>query len=88
MLDRYRGVTPEPGAHTEVDGARLKVLELAPAGSAEHLPPGRMALVGKRALVGTSTEALHLVRVQPAGGKAMSAADWLRGRGAADVVAR
>ncbi|WP_433996980.1 aminoacyl--tRNA ligase-related protein [Agromyces mangrovi Wang et al. 2018] len=36
------------------------MLELAPAGSAEHLPPGRMALVGKRALVGTSTEALHL----------------------------
>ncbi|WP_353810024.1 methionyl-tRNA formyltransferase [Agromyces sp. SYSU T00194] len=89
VLDRYRGVTPEPGAHTEVDGARLKVLELAAdAGDAEPLPPGRIALVGRRALVGTGTGPLRLVRVQPAGGKAMAAADWVRGRAGAEVVAR
>jgi methionyl-tRNA formyltransferase len=79
VLDRYRGVTPEPGAFTEHDGARLKVLEAAPAPDAASLPPGAVAAVGGRVLVGTADAPVELVTVQPAGRTPMPAAAWLRG---------
>ena len=37
VLGRIRGVTPEPGAHTTLDGARLKLLAVSPA--PEGAPP-------------------------------------------------
>ncbi|WEK59822.1 MAG: methionyl-tRNA formyltransferase [Candidatus Microbacterium colombiense] len=80
IFARFRGVTPEPGAHTTIDGQRLKVLEAAPAPDAERLEPG--VLVGTRAAVlfGTATTPLAVTRVQPAGKGAMNAADWWRGQ--------
>lgn len=77
---RYRGVTPEPGAHTTLDGARLKILaaEPAPAGSA-RLEPGELAGTKSAVLFGTGTEPLAVTRVQPAGKGPMNAADWWRG---------
>lgn len=80
VFDRFRGVTPEPGAHTEFDGGRLKILAVAPAPNASSLPPGRFSLVDGRLLVGTATHPLELLTVQPAGRRAMSAADWWRGQ--------
>jgi methionyl-tRNA formyltransferase len=78
--NRIRGVTPEPGAFTTVDGARLKIIDATVARDAPRLPAGELALEGRRLLIGTSTEPLELVIIQPAGGRAMSAADWWRGR--------
>ena len=78
-----RGVTPEPGAFTTVDGARLKVLEASIARDVPPLAPGVFALVGKAVLVGTATAPIHLLAVHPAGRKAMDAASWWRGRVAA-----
>lgn len=82
---RVRGVTPEPGAFTTLLGtdAVLKVHEAAPAREAAPLPPGRLAIDGGRALVGTASQPLELLRVQPAGKPAMPAADWARGLDAA-----
>jgi methionyl-tRNA formyltransferase len=80
VLDRFRGVTPEPGAHTTVDGARLKLLDVrAAAADAPALRPGEIALHARRVLVGTATAPVALERVQPAGKGAMAAADWWRG---------
>lgn len=81
---RYRGVTPEPGAHTVVDGARLKILAAAPASAAVPaeqgtLEPGRIAGTRTAVLIGTGTAPLAVTRVQPAGKGAMNAADWWRG---------
>lgn len=80
VLARIRGVTPEPGAHTTLDGARVKVLEIA-AGTAEDPPlePGALMAEGRRVLAGTGSTPIELVTVQPAGRGAMRAADWLRG---------
>ena len=78
-----RGVTPEPGAFTTVDGARLKVLEASIARDVPPLAPGVFALVGKAVLVGTASAPIHLLAVHPAGRKAMDAASWWRGRVAA-----
>lgn len=78
--DRFRGVTPEPGASTSVAGARLKVLDMRRTdSSSDALPAGRITFDGKTVLVGTSTTPLELVTVQPAGKKPMAAGDWLRG---------
>ncbi|GAA4668843.1 methionyl-tRNA formyltransferase [Frondihabitans cladoniiphilus] len=80
LHDRYRGVSPEPGAFTSVGGGRLKVLEARLADLASSaMPAGRIVLDGRRVLVGTATSPLELLVVQPAGKKPMAAADWLRG---------
>ena len=77
---RFRGVTPEPGAHTTIDGQRLKILEARPAGAeAEDLRPGAMAGTRAEVLIGTATSPLAVTRLQPAGKGPMNAADWWRG---------
>jgi methionyl-tRNA formyltransferase len=86
LHDRIRGVTPEPGAFTTVDGDRLKVLDALVARDAPRLEPGEALLDGKRVLVGTGDAPLQLVTVHPAGRKAMAAPDWLRGRGGRAVL--
>ncbi len=79
---RIRGTTPEPGAFALLeDGAeRLKVLDAAVAHGDATIAPGGFDLRSGRLLVGTGSDPLHLVTVQPAGKRAMAAADWWRGR--------
>jgi len=85
---RFRGVTPEPGAHTTVGGQSLKVLEAAPAADAEPLAPGQLSGTKSAVLIGTASGPLAVTRVQPAGRAAMNAVDWWRGqRGADDLRA-
>ncbi|MCI0155668.1 methionyl-tRNA formyltransferase [Leifsonia shinshuensis] len=81
---RLRGVTPEPGAWLLLDGERFKVHAARPAGGLS-LPPGVVAEVDGRIEVGTGTTPLELVTVQPAGRRAMAAADWWRGAGGSVV---
>jgi methionyl-tRNA formyltransferase len=78
--DRRRGVTPEPGATTTLDGERFKVLDAAIAHGAPRLEPGVVALRGRSVHVGTADDPLELLTVQPAGKRAMPAVDWWRGR--------
>ena len=80
VVNLVRGVTPEPGAFTTLDGARLKVLDAAIARDSPRLAPGHLERQGKLILVGTATEPVQLVTVHPAGRKAMAAGDWWRGR--------
>jgi methionyl-tRNA formyltransferase len=80
VANLIRGVTPEPGAFTTLDGARLKVLDAHVARDAPRLQPGHFTLEGRRVLVGTASDPIELVTVLPAGKKAMAAADWWRGR--------
>ncbi|MGJ0388192.1 methionyl-tRNA formyltransferase [Microbacterium sp. CGR1] len=80
VFARFRGVTPEPGAHTTVDGLRLKVLEAAPAGDGPDLEPGEIAATKTALLIGTASAPLSVTRVQPAGKGAMNAVDWWRGQ--------
>ncbi|HAM26265.1 MAG TPA: methionyl-tRNA formyltransferase [Microbacteriaceae bacterium] len=89
VVNRVRGVTPEPGAFTTHDGLRLKVLDAAIARGEQRLAAGHLAVAGNRLLVGTGSEPIELVTVQPAGKKPMRAADWWRGRAAgASLVAQ
>ena len=80
---RIRGCTPSPGAWTTWRGQRLKVgpLEgLASAGDETPGPAPGKVLVGDGGVqVGTGSRPVVLGSVQPAGKKAMPAADWARG---------
>lgn len=78
--NRIRGVTPEPGAFTIVDGDRLKIIDAARARDTPRLTVGRISADGKRVFVGTASEPIELLTVQPAGKRPMPAADWWRGR--------
>ncbi len=79
VFARFRGVTPEPGAHTTIDGATLKILAVERAGADVALEPGALHGTRTGVLVGTATTPLLLTRVQPAGKPPMAAADWWRG---------
>lgn len=82
---RVRGLSPHIGARLELaDGSFLGVLatgvEASVASSREPGGDGRLRADGDRLLLDCRDHALELLRVQPAGGKAMDAADWLRGQ--------
>ncbi|MEJ1116094.1 methionyl-tRNA formyltransferase [Paenarthrobacter sp. CCNWLY172] len=76
---RARGVTPEPGAWTTLEGQRIKLEPLALRPEIKDLAPGAIRVDGKSVLVGTGSHAVELGRIQPAGKKMMSSADWARG---------
>jgi methionyl-tRNA formyltransferase len=82
--DLIRAFTPHIGAFIELDGGeRLGVRRAAPAGEGlfPDLAPGSFTEEEGRLFFGCSDGALELTTVQPAGGKPMDAASYLRGRG-------
>ena len=72
---QIRGLSPVPGAWTEVHGERLKILYAEPVDGHGH--PG--AVLDDALTVACGNGALRLVKVQRAGKSAMSAADLLKG---------
>jgi methionyl-tRNA formyltransferase len=81
---RIRGCTPAPGAWTMLGDLKVKVQPVSI--TEERLQPGRVRVDRNRVLVGTLTDAVALGTVQPAGKKAMDAADWARGLHGGDLV--
>ncbi len=86
IFARFRGVTPEPGAHTTVGDLRVKILEAAPSDSVEPLQPGALHATKDAVLIGTATTPLAITRVQPAGKSEMNATDWWRGMRSAETL--
>jgi methionyl-tRNA formyltransferase len=73
-----RALTPHIGAHLELAGGqrlRVRLARAVPDGP----PAGAIEVRGDELLLGTADGALRLDVVQPAGGKPMDAADFLRG---------
>ena len=81
-----RGVNPEPGAWTLLDGQRVKLEPVRLRPDITTLAPGALSLHGKSVLVGTGSHAVELTRIQPAGKKMMAAADWARGMASPESV--
>lgn len=77
--DRIRGLAPAPGAWCEVEvGGRMERLKLLGSTRAEGKgAPGE--ILDERLTVGCATGAVRLTSVQRAGGKAVGAAEFLRG---------
>jgi methionyl-tRNA formyltransferase len=80
LARRVRALAPSPGATATWRGTRVKVLEAIATREAVTGAPGTLVTADDRGvLVTTGDGALRLLRVAPAGKRAMSAADWARG---------
>jgi methionyl-tRNA formyltransferase len=80
---RVRALHPHVGAWLELPGGeRLRVHRAAVAADGGPAP-GELATADGKLLYGAASGALELLQVQPAGGRAMDAAAWLRGHTAA-----
>jgi methionyl-tRNA formyltransferase len=81
LVRRVRALNPHIGTWIELHGGdRLGVRRAQVA--AESAAPGELVGVDGRLLWGCAGGALDLLVVQPPGGRAMDAADFLRGHGA------
>ena len=81
---QLRALDPKPGAWTTYGGHRLKLFGARAGGGGARAPgirPGQIIAVEPALLVGTGTDALQVLDVQPEGRARMSASDWVRGRG-------
>lgn len=74
---QIRANNPSPIAWTELAGERFRVLTAEPVEGT--LAPGEIAAGKREVLVGTGAGLLRLGQVQPAGKRALAAADWGRG---------
>jgi methionyl-tRNA formyltransferase len=81
LVRKVRALNPHVGTWIELHGGeRLGVRQAAVAG--ESAAPAELVAVNGRLLWGCAGGAIELLTVQPPGGRAMSAADFLRGHGA------
>jgi methionyl-tRNA formyltransferase len=79
FVRRVRAMSPRPGAFALLDGARMRVL--AATVTDGDLEPGRLAVGRDGTLTcGCGGGSVVLDVVQPEGRRAMSGADWARGR--------
>jgi methionyl-tRNA formyltransferase len=81
---RIRAYDPWPGTYTIAEeGGGLKRLKILPHTQVVESgpPPGTLCTHNGRLIAGCGTGALEIRCVQPEGGRRMSAADYLRGRG-------
>jgi methionyl-tRNA formyltransferase len=77
IVNKILGFSPNPGATAKFRG---EVLRITKARLNEHsMPVGEISLVSGSVLVGTSTSAVELLEVTPAGKKAMAASAWANG---------
>lgn len=72
-----RALNPVPGAHTELDGLRVKVHRAAVVDGTG--PPGSVIAVDDGPVVACGAQALRLAEVQPAGKAPMSGAAFANG---------
>jgi methionyl-tRNA formyltransferase len=80
-VDRHiRGLSPFPGAHTEMEGVRLKLLMSAAGGEAASAPGTARQTEERQIAVtcGDGREVL-ILRLQRSGRQSQSASDYLRG---------
>lgn len=93
LYNRWRGFQPWPGAFTQLDGKKLLVHRMKPAGEpaatgGNLTQPGRLCVEGERLFVACAENTwLELVEVQLEGKKRMPAAEFVRGAGFAAGLA-
>ena len=75
---QIRAFYPWPGAFIEIDGEKMKILEASVLQEMDTIPGERMILDGFPVL-GTKNSGLQILKIQPAGRKAISGKDFLLG---------
>ena len=78
-FNRFRAMTPEPGAWFMMGGQVIKVLQASMPTSNPGLTVSELREVDGHILLGCLNGAIELLEVLPAGKQAMKAPDWFRG---------
>jgi methionyl-tRNA formyltransferase len=78
IADRVRALSPHIGARAELDGLPVTVWRAAAA--AGEATPGAVTAAGGSLRIGAGEGAVEVRELQPAGGRRMTAAEFLRGR--------
>lgn len=78
-FNRYRAMTPEPGAWFTLGDQNIKVLQATLPVINSSLSVSELRDVDGHILLGCSDGAIELLEVVPAGKQAMKARDWFRG---------
>jgi methionyl-tRNA formyltransferase len=79
LARRVRALAPRPGAVALLEGERLRIHAAHALPGPCRAEPGTLQSVGEELRVATGAGWLVLERVQRAGGRVVSVADWLRG---------
>jgi methionyl-tRNA formyltransferase len=74
---KIRAFTSNPGSWTEFRGSPIKIA--TPRISEEKLKPAEIAVISKRLLIGTATNALEISHITPVGKARMDASAWANG---------
>ena len=74
---KINAFNPSPGAWSSFRGQVIKINRVI--SSSEKVPAGALLLANKSIYIGTSTQALELIEVTPAGKAAMPATSWANG---------
>ncbi len=75
-----RGLHPWPGAYTFLKGVQIKILEAETIDSENPVQPGTVTSIGTEGIdVSAGGRTLRIRKLQPAGKKAMTADEYLRG---------
>lgn len=78
FINRVRALAPTPAASLDIDGKQHKILEVR---RHDHVPgPGTWVVVDSVPVLAVDGEGIEMVLMQPAGKRAQSGADWVRGR--------
>lgn len=85
LHNQVRGLSPNPGAYTQMGNERLKVFQTTvtsepPFPAQPDDSPGKVRVAGGRLFVATNQYWLELLQVQPPGKRVMTTKDWLLGR--------
>ena len=74
---KINAFNPSPGAWSSFRGQVIKINRVI--SSSEKVPAGALLLANKSIYIGTSTQALELIEVTPAGKSTMPATSWANG---------
>lgn len=77
IKNKIRAYNPWPSAYTNLSGIDLKIFTSKI--SDKKLKPAEIEIQNNQFFIGTGTQALEILELQPAGKKIMSAADYIRG---------
>jgi methionyl-tRNA formyltransferase len=77
IVSKILGFAPNPGATAKFRGDALRVIRAKM--SEQALPVGELSFANGSVIVGTSTYAVELLEVTPAGKKTMTASAWANG---------
>ncbi|MBE0700928.1 MAG: methionyl-tRNA formyltransferase [Acholeplasmataceae bacterium] len=81
VINRVRGLSPEPGAHTSIKSHTIKIYNLKKSDIIDHTtPPGTILEVKKRLIVQTKDTPVEILELQIPGKKKMQVKAFLNGQ--------